>query len=102
MNHVEKIRKKWAQGELCVGANVALTDPAVSELYGEAGYDFVWIDCEHSAMSLSDALGHVRAARGAGAGAFIRVPSNDPVVCKPFLELHPAVAGLSVCAGIEV
>ena len=90
MNYVEKIREKWARGELCVGTNAALTDAAVSELFGEAGYDFVWIDCEHSAMSLADALNHVRAARGAGAAAFIRVPSNDPVVVKPYLELHPA------------
>ncbi len=90
MNHVERIRRKWAQGELCVGTVVALTDATVSELFGEAGYDFVWLDCEHSAMSLSDVLNHVRAARGAGAAAFVRVPSNDPVVVKPYLELHPA------------
>jgi len=90
MNHIEKIKDKWLRGELCVGSAVALTDAAVSELFGEAGYDFVWIDCEHSAMSHADALNHVRAARGAGAAAFIRVPSNDPVVMKPYLELHPA------------
>ena len=90
MNHVEKIRAKWDRGELCLGTAVALTDAAVSELFGEAGYDFVWIDCEHSAMTPADALDHVRAARGAGAAAFIRVPSNDPVVMKPYLELHPA------------
>ena len=90
MNHVEKIKEKWARKELCIGACVAFTDAAVSELYGEAGYDFVWIDLEHSAMSLENALNHVRAARGAGAAAFIRVPSNDPVLIKPILELHPA------------
>ena len=64
MNHVERIRRKWAQGELCVGTVVALTDATVSELFGEAGYDFVWLDCEHSAMSLSDVLNHVRALGG--------------------------------------
>ncbi len=101
MNHVEKIREKWAQGRLCVGTNVALTDPAVSELFGEAGYDFIWIDCEHSALSKSDALNHVRAARGAGAAAFIRVPSNDPVVCKPFLELHPAALIVPRISSVE-
>jgi 2-keto-3-deoxy-L-rhamnonate aldolase RhmA len=90
MNNSEKIKEKWARGELCIGTNVAFTDAAVSELFGEAGYDFVWIDMEHSAMSLADALGHVRAARASGAAPWIRVPSNDPVVMKPILELHPA------------
>ena len=90
MNKIEKIRDQWQQGELSLGTAVSLTDAAVSELFGEAGYDFVWIDCEHSAISLSQALDHIRAARGAGAAAFLRVPSNDPVVMKPYLELHPA------------
>ncbi len=90
MNQIEKIRDQWKRGELSLGTAVALTDAAVSELFGEAGYDFVWIDCEHSAISLSQALDHIRAARGAGAAAFVRVPSNDPVVMKPYLELHPA------------
>ena len=51
MNQIEKIRDQWKRGELSLGTAVALTDAAVSELFGEAGYDFVWIDCEHSALS---------------------------------------------------
>ncbi len=90
MNQIEKIRAKWSRNELCLGTSVSLTDPAISELYGESGYDFVWLDCEHSAMSKADALNHIRAARGAGAAVFLRIPSGDPVVAKPFLELHPA------------
>ena len=101
MNHVEKIKDQWNRGELSLGTAVALTDAAVSELFGEAGYDFVWIDCEHSAMSLSHALNHIRAARGAGAAAFLRVPSNDPVVMKSYLELHPAGIIVPRIASVE-
>ena len=90
MNHIEKVKDKWSRGECCIGTAASLTDAAVSELIGQAGYDFVWLDCEHSALSLSDVLNHVRAARGAGAATFVRVPSNDPVVMKPYLEIHPA------------
>ncbi len=61
MNHVDKIKDQWRRGEICLGTAVSLTDATVSELFGEAGYDFVWVDCEHSAMSLSHALDHVRA-----------------------------------------
>ena len=90
MNNADKIRAKWSRGELCVGTVVQFMDPAVTELYGEAGFDFVWIDLEHSPMSLTDAVGHVRAARGTDIAAFIRVPSRDPALVKPILELHPA------------
>jgi len=51
MNNVEKIREKWARGELCVGTNVTFTDSTVIELFGEAGFDIVWIDMEHSSMT---------------------------------------------------
>ena len=90
MNHVEKIRDKWARGKLCVGTNVTLTDSTIIELFGEAGFDIVWIDMEHSSMSVDNALNHVRTCRGVGLAPFIRVPSLDPVVVKPLLELHPA------------
>ena len=90
MNQLEKIRDKWARGEVCIGTNVTLTDSTVIELLGEVGFDIVWIDMEHSSMSLDNALNHVRTCRGVGMAPFIRVPSNDPVVVKPFLEMHPA------------
>ena len=51
MNHTPRIREKWSKGQLCVGTSASLADAAISELYGEAGYDFVWIDMEHSAMT---------------------------------------------------
>ena len=90
MNNVERIKGKWARGKVCVGTAVTLTDSTVVELLGEAGFDFVWIDMEHSAMTIADASAHVRAARASGTAAWIRVPSDDPVVVKPILELHPA------------
>lgn len=90
VNQLERLRDKWARGETCLGINVTLTDSTVVELFGEAGFDIVWIDMEHSSMGLEHAVSHVRACRAAGMAPFIRVPSNDPVVVKPFLEMHPA------------
>ena len=90
MNQLQEIRDKWARGEVCIGTNVTLTDSTVVELLGEVGFDIVWIDMEHSAMTLDHCLNHVRTCRGVGMAPFIRVPSNDPVVVKPFLEMHPA------------
>jgi len=90
MNHLETIREKWERGECCFGTNVQLADAAVTELMGSAGFDFIWLDCEHSTLGVADALQHIRAARGAGVPLFLRVPSGDAATVKPFLELHPA------------
>jgi 2-keto-3-deoxy-L-rhamnonate aldolase RhmA len=90
MNHLEKFRATVDSGRVAIGVGVSLGDPIVSELFGEAGFDYVWIDLEHTAMSLQTAQGHVIAARAAGIAPFIRVPWNDPVLIKPVLELAPA------------
>ena len=90
MNNIEKLKAKTQRGERCIGITVSMALPLVSELLGEVGYDFLMIDMEHGAMSLETAMGHVLAARGAGTAPLIRVPSNEAVLVKPYLEMHPA------------
>lgn len=90
INNVDLFRAKIARGQLCVGTTISFTDPAISELVGDAGYDFTWIDMEHCPIDLATALGHIMAVRGTGAAPFVRVPAADPVLIKPVLELHPA------------
>ncbi|MSR83384.1 MAG: 4-hydroxy-3-methylbut-2-en-1-yl diphosphate synthase [Candidatus Latescibacteria bacterium] len=90
INNIEHFRAKIAGGGVCVGTTVSFSDPAISELFGDAGCDFTWIDMEHCPIDLPAALGHVMAVRGTQAAPLIRVPSGDPNVLKPVLELHPA------------
>ena len=89
INNLETFKKKTAK-RLCLGMVVTLSDPVVSEIAGDVGWDFTWIDMEHSAMSIETALGHVMALRGTDAAPLLRVPANDPVLIKPLLELAPA------------
>ncbi len=90
INNVDVFRQKIRQGKLCVGITLSFTDAAISELVGDAGYDFSWIDMEHCPIDISAALAHVMAARGTAMAPFVRVPAADPNVIKPVLELHPA------------
>ena len=90
INNVGRFKAKIARNELCVGTSITFTDPAISELVGDAGYDFTWIDMEHCPIDISTALHHVMAVRGTGAAPFVRVPAGDPIIIKPVLELHPA------------
>ncbi|MBM3279886.1 MAG: 4-hydroxy-3-methylbut-2-en-1-yl diphosphate synthase [Candidatus Handelsmanbacteria bacterium] len=90
INNIELFRAKIAKGGICIGTPVSFSDPAISELFGDAGCDFTWIDMEHCPIDLHTALGHVMALRGTNAAPLIRVLSGDPNVIKPVLELHPA------------
>ncbi len=90
VNHLERFLAKARGDDPCIGLVVTLADPAVSELAGDAGYDFVWIDMEHMPHTLQTVQGHVIAARASGCAAFVRVPWNEPGVLKPVLDLAPA------------
>lgn len=89
INNLEKFKSK-AEKELCLGMVITLSDPVVSECAADAGWDFTWIDMEHSPFGIETTLAHVMAVRGTDTAPFIRVPANDPVIIKPVLELAPA------------
>ncbi len=90
LNHLESFRTKLAAKKVGVGLVVTLSDPAVSELAGDAGFDFTWIDAEHAPLTIQDVMGHVMAVRGTGCAPFVRVAWNQWGVIKPMLDLAPA------------
>jgi 2-keto-3-deoxy-L-rhamnonate aldolase RhmA len=90
INHVGEFIAKIKAGQLCFGMGVTLADPAVSELAGEAGCDFTWIDMEHAPLSQERVLGHILAARATQMAPLVRVPWNEWGMIKPVLDLAPA------------
>ena len=90
INNLEKFKAKMASGRMCVGTVITLSDPAVSELAGDAGMDFTWIDAEHAPHTIESVMGHIMALRGTGCAPLVRVAWNDPVILKPVLDLAPA------------
>lgn len=87
MTRAEQLKKRLLADETVLGCNVVMTEPAVSDLLGKAGCEFVWIDMEHGAIDYKDAMYHVIAAHAGGAAAIIRVPGNDPDMMKKVLDM---------------
>jgi 2-dehydro-3-deoxyglucarate aldolase/4-hydroxy-2-oxoheptanedioate aldolase len=69
---------------------INLSDATITEVLANTGYDFLWIDGEHSSLGLAEVSRHVLAARSYGVAPFVRIPWNDPVRAKPILEMGPA------------
>ena len=80
------LRKKIQNKENILGTLVSLTDPCLCEIMGNAGYDCVWIDMEHTYISCKDTLCHLNAAAAAGIPAVVRLPQDDLTVTKKVLE----------------
>ena len=76
-------------GKISLGAVITLSDLTVSELAGDCGLDFVWIDAEHAPHTIDGVMKHLIALRGTGCAGLVRVRANDPMLIKPYLDLAP-------------
>jgi len=75
------------RGETPVGICVSFCDCSITELLADCGFDFLWIDNEHASLHRENTLHHIMAARGTRTAVFVRVPTVDPVLVKPILEM---------------
>ena len=81
------MKEKMRQGGIAVG--VLIQEPAVQivEILGHLGFDWVFIDCEHSSLSIAD-VGHmVMAAELSGMTPLVRVPQNLPEIILRYLDV---------------
>ncbi len=84
------IRKRVLNGETLIGTFLNLGSPAVTEIAGLAGFDWVLIDREHGAGDENDLLHQLRALAPSKTSPIVRVASNDPVLFKRALDLGAA------------
>jgi 2-keto-3-deoxy-L-rhamnonate aldolase RhmA len=83
------LHEKLKQRIPAFGTHISLNDSTITELIGNLGFDYLWIDTEHTAIDLYCLQQHLIAARAAGVSAIVRIPWNDPVRVKPVLEMGP-------------
>lgn len=79
----EKIEKQLS---IC-GGHINLSDVAATEIMGALGYDFLWVDMEHTTLSCEQVHMHLLAARAASVPVFVRVPVDDFTVTKRVMEM---------------
>lgn len=76
LNELEKaqsLRKRLDRGDACLGTQAALLDPAVMEIFGAAGFDWIAIDTEHAAHSPVSVRAMLQAAAATAAVAIVRI-----------------------------
>ena len=68
------VKQKLMEGESVVGGTVSSPDPNIYCAMANAGFDFLWIEMQHSPLGYQDVARMIWACRGAPALPFIRVP----------------------------
>jgi len=83
-NHLKKALR---DGKVVFGSFLKFTDPAVVEIMGFAGFDFIIIDAEHGPISMQSAQNMIRSAETANITPIIRVSSNDEALILRALDI---------------
>ena len=80
-------KAKLKAGQAIIGPLLGFTSPQLVEIAGRAGFDFLFIDCEHGAIGLDECENLVRAADLVELSTIVRVPENNPQQILRYLDL---------------
>ncbi len=81
------LRKSLNRGETVFGSFLRFSDPAITEILGYSGFDFVIIDLEHGSLDITQAENIVRAAQLAKIVPIIRVRENNSSLIARALDI---------------
>lgn len=80
------VKKLLREGKPVIGATITVASPDVAAHAANMGFDFLWIEMEHSPITLETARNMILATRGLKAVPFIRVPVNELWTAKRALD----------------
>jgi 2-keto-3-deoxy-L-rhamnonate aldolase RhmA len=80
-------RKKLKAGQSTLGCFLGLGSPNVAELLSHAGFDWLVIETEHSALDTSQVEHMLMAIKGTEAVPLVRLPCGDPVFIQRAVDI---------------
>lgn len=82
----EKIKEKLRNRQPSVGTWMSMAHPSIAEILAMAGFEWVVIETEHTAIDVSEVLRLIIAIEQRGAIPLVRLASVDPVQAKAVLD----------------
>jgi 2-keto-3-deoxy-L-rhamnonate aldolase RhmA len=86
-NWESPVKKRLRAGEPVVAATVSVNSIDVAAHLATLGFDFLWVEMEHSPITLETLRNMVLATRGLPALTFARVPVNEIWTAKRVLDM---------------
>ena len=80
------VRQLLREGKPVIGATITVASPEIAAQAANLGFDFLWIEMEHSPITLETARNMILATRGLKAVPLIRVPVNEIWTAKRALD----------------
>lgn len=79
-------RERLSSGKVLLGTIVSLSSPAVIDTLSRVGFDWLWLDMEHSPLSLEQ-IQTLLTAKTPYCAGLVRVPTNEDQWIKRVLDL---------------
>src|ERR1044071_8043204 len=83
---INPVRAKLEQGKSVIGVVITVNNVEVAANAANLGFDFIWMEMEHSPISLETVRNIVLATRGLPALPFARPPVNELWTAKRLLD----------------
>jgi len=80
------VKARLKNGEPVIGATISVNNVEVAAQAANLGFDFIWLEMEHSPLSLDTVRNIVLATRGLPAVPFARPPVNELWTAKRLLD----------------
>ncbi len=80
------IKDKFRAGEVSIGSWMSMAHVSIAEILSRAGYDWVVVETEHTAIDVSEVLKLLIAIEGRGAIPLVRLAWNDPIQAKAVMD----------------
>ena len=84
-----RLKRDLVAGRVSLGATITINSPAVVEMLSRVGLDWLWIDTEHTPLTLENVFAMLQATNGSHCSTVVRVPWNDKTMIKRALDLGP-------------
>lgn len=80
------IKDTIRSGGVSIGSWMSMAHVSIAEILAAAGYDWVVIETEHTAIDTSEVLPLIIAIEGRGAVPLVRLAWNDPIQAKAVMD----------------
>lgn len=87
MNSTNSLKRALGENRPVVGIGLAIPSAEVAAALAASDFDFLWIEMEHSPITLETAREMILATRGLRAVPITRVPFNEPWIAKRVMDL---------------
>jgi len=83
---VKNLKNRLRKKEITIGSWITLSEPAIVEIMAKAGFDWLVVDMEHSALSFNQAQEIIRIIDLCNVTPLIRVMENNKELIKRFMD----------------